>query len=333
MKQLVILRLKVLSRSGSGAVAITTALLLVLFLGLAAIAVDIGHLAIVKSELQRTVDAAALAGAMGLAPYTGSLSNPTPNWVQGQSKAREIIQNAANKADNHIFSETDGTVTYGYWLLRAPAGYVQPPLATTRPTTAVYVPEPAINVTLSRNVTLSFAPIVGVANPRQVTAKAIAILPEAYSVTNIPPIAVSTDTVYDNINGTIVMDISEQDIKIDSNKGTAGWFNLDGENSVPSVLYSDPLTSTTSQIFLVPGTKATLTGLISVGQTIVLPVVNNIEQKVWKTISGFAGFTIDNLGANDMTGHFVTKVFNPYVQMTPYNTSYSPVWGTPRLVN
>jgi Flp pilus assembly protein TadG len=322
-------RLTVLGGSASGAVAVTTAILLAVFLGLAAMAFDIGHLAVVKSELQRTADAAALAGAMGLTPYTGTMANPTPDWQQGQSKAHEVIAKTANEADNQVFSATDGTVTGGYWSLNPPANYSQ--LSTVRPT-ATYQPQPAINVTLNRNVTLFLAPVVGGAGQKTVSATATAIIPETYSVGNIAPVAVSQDTVYNYTDGNKVLDLSDQDVKPQSNKGDAAWFNLDGGNSVPSVRYSQPLTSAQTQIYLVPGTKATLTDTISQGQTIVLPVVDDVTQKASKNIIGFAAFYVQNLDANSMHGHFVNKFFDPSVLPTAYNNTYSPVWGTPRLV-
>ncbi len=164
----------------SGAAAATFAIILTVLCGFVALAVDIGHIVMAKAELQRTADAAALAGAMGLAPYTGPLDNQTPNWSQGESKAHALISNAANKADNQIFSSTDGIINHGYWLLSPPADYVQS-LPQARPTTAAYMPEPAISVTLSRNVTLAFAPLVGISSPKTVSAAATAILPEAYT--------------------------------------------------------------------------------------------------------------------------------------------------------
>ena len=168
----------------SGATAIFFALTLSILCGFVALAFDLGHMFMVRAELQRTADAAALAGVTGLVPYTGS-GPQTPAWASGVAKAHTMISNAANKADNLQFTTTDGTVDYGYWLLSPPADYVQT-LPKARPTTAAYLPEPAITVTVSRNVTLSFAPIVGVSNPRTVSATAIAILPEVYGITGLP---------------------------------------------------------------------------------------------------------------------------------------------------
>ena len=55
-------------RSDSGAVAATTAILMTVLLGFAAYAIDIGHLVLVKSEMQRAADAAALAGVRATLP-------------------------------------------------------------------------------------------------------------------------------------------------------------------------------------------------------------------------------------------------------------------------
>ena len=217
-------------------------------------------------------------------------------------------------------------------MLKPPTDYVQLPLPTVRPTNLAYLPEPAINVTLSRNVHLYLAPLVGVSSPKTVSATAIAILPEDYSTTNIPPIAVDTDTVYKNIGGNLFIDCSEQDIKIQSNKGVAGWFNQSGDNSVPSVRINTPLTSPTSLIYLVPGTKATLTDLMTEGETIVLPVVDAVSQKVWKNIIGWAAFKVDTLGANSMEGHFVNQYFDPNVLPTAGPGIIGGVAGTPKLV-
>jgi uncharacterized membrane protein len=165
----------------SGAAAIVIAIVFALLCGFVGLAVDIGHMVTVKAELQRTADAGALAGATGLLPYNNPGPNQMPNWIQGQNKAQSIINNAANLADNQTFTTTDSTVIYGYWLLKPPTDYVQPPLPTVYPLTPAYLPEPAINVTLSRNVTLYLAPLVGISNPKTVSATATAILPECYS--------------------------------------------------------------------------------------------------------------------------------------------------------
>jgi hypothetical protein len=318
----------------SGAVAIVFALTLTVMCGFAALAFDVGHLMMVRGEVQRTADAAALAGVMGLVPYSNPGPNQLPNWQQGVAKAHTIIQNSANAADNQVFSDTDGTVLYGYWLLKPPPGYVQPPLPTALPPTPAYLPEPAITVSLSRSVPLYFAPLVGVSSPRTVGATATAILPEAYQTTGIPPVAVSWDTVYNTTaTGTVQIDVLEQDVKPQSNKGIAGWFNLDGGNDVPSVRINTPLTSSTDQVYLVPGSKATLMDFITQGQTIVMPIVQDVSQKASCTIIGWAAFKVDTLSANSMTGHFVNQYFDPNVVPTAGSGTIGSVAGAPAIVS
>ena len=255
----------------SGAAAVVFALIIVALCGFVALALDLGHIVRTKTELQRTADAAALAGAMGLMPYIDPGGpNQAPNWVNGQSQAHAVISNSANEADNQSFTITDGTVAYGYWSLTPPAGYVQLPLPQVLPP-AANEPEPAITVTLSRNVTLHFAPLIGVSSPTTVSATATAILPAAYQDTGVPPVAVAYDTVYHGSGKNVTIDVAQQDIKIQSNKGVAGWFNLDGGNSVPSVRIDVPLIASLTSgtnIYLAPGTKATLTDYITQGQTI-----------------------------------------------------------------
>ena len=321
----------------SGAVAVYFLLIFSLLCGIAGMVVDYGNMVRVRAELQRTADAAALAGAAGLLPYTDPTAL-TPNWANAVTKAHTMISNVANQAADLQFTSSDGTVDYGYWLLTPPAGYDQT-LPKARPTTASYLPEPAIKVSVNRAVNLYFAPLIGVTSPRTVSATATAILPEAYKVSNLPPIAVSWDVAYDTHHGTVVADVEEQDIKIQSQKGHAGWFNLNGSNSVPSVRFSDPLVSGTStggtSIYLVPGSKASLTDLISEGETVVVAVVDQVDDKVWKSILGFAAFHIDSLGSNSMTGHFVNQYFDPNVVPYPATEDgmISGVGGTPKLVS
>ena len=319
----------------SGVSAIVFALTLTALCGFVALALDIGHIVRTKSELQRTADAAALSGAMGLMPYIDPGGpNQAPNWVNGQSQAHAMISNSANEADRQAFTITDGTVDYGYWSLTPPAGYVQLPLPKVTPP-AANLPEPAIRVTLSRNVTLYFAPLVGVSSPTTVSAAATAILPAAYQDTDIAPVAVSQDTVYQGIGNNITIYVSDETIKIQSNKGVAGWFNLDGGNSVPSVRIDVPLIASLTSgtnIYLVPGTKATLTDYITQGQILVMPIVADVSQKIWQPIIGWAAFMVDDLGANSMTGHFVDQYFDPNVSPTAGNGIIGAVAGTPKLV-
>ena len=79
-----------------------------MLLGFAALALDIGHMVAVKSELGEGTDAGALAGARAL-----SLVAPAPNWANGQNVATTTVKQ--NKVDTLLL--TNCTVQKGYWDL------------------------------------------------------------------------------------------------------------------------------------------------------------------------------------------------------------------------
>jgi hypothetical protein len=321
-----------LIRDESGASAVIIAIVFFVLCGAIGLAFDIGHMVMVKGQLQRTADAAALAGAMGFVPYNNpGTPDQAPNWVQGQQQAHQIINKAANQADSQIFTSTDGDVLYGYWLLNPPPDYVQLPLPTVRPANTTYLPEPAMMVTLSRNVALHLAPLIGISSPKTVSATAIAILPESYTTTKIPPIAIDSK-VYFNSDGTI--NFSQKNIKIQSQKTIASWFNLDGTNDVPTTRIDKPINECSTLIYLQPGAKATLTDFMTQGETIVLPVVDDqyFDKSTAAPIMAWCAFYITQLDANSMVGHFVNRYFDPNVVPTAGNGIIATVGGTPKLV-
>jgi Flp pilus assembly protein TadG len=323
----------------SGATAVFVALALTAICGFVALGLDVGHMVMAKSELQRTADAAALAGAGGLVPYNGiGTLTPTPDWTQGMSEARTIISNAANQVDSYVFSANDGTVDYGWWCLNTSEGATNTlPLPKARPVSATSLPEPAIQVTVSRNVSLYFAPLVGVSSPQTVTATAVAIVIEGYTTSGVPPITVTPDVAGGwSEDATFEVDPDTQTIKIQSNKGSAGWFNLSGDNDVPSVRVMTPLTVDQSNIYVVPGTKATLTDFITAGDTISIPIVDTVDAKVWRTIHGWARFKVNSVSANSMSGEFVSGAYDPNVTPAPGNPSSGLtglITSTPHLVS
>jgi hypothetical protein len=322
----------------SGAVAVIVAIVFAVLCGFGGLALDIGHMVMVRAELQRTADAAALAGAMGLVPYNNPGPNQTPNWAQGESKAHAIINNAANQSDNQRFTLTEGTIAHGYWLLKPPAGYAQPPLSTAGPFTAGSYPEPAINVTLSRNVTLYLAPVVGISSPKTVSATSTAILTEANNIIGHVPIAVTYDTAFNNVNGTVVIDTTpNQPVTVNSNKNEAGWYTMALNENNPASCIDNPLTAGTdlsaTKIYLQPGAEVTLENqLVQAGMNIVLPVVDSVSQKDAVPIVGFVAFHVDSTSGPVIKGHFVDHYYDPSVVPTEGTEIISGVAGTPKLV-
>ncbi|NDU92109.1 MAG: hypothetical protein G3I10_05785 [Ferrovum sp.] len=137
-----------------GAVAIIVAASLVALLGVTALAVDVGHIFVVRNQTQNAVDAAALRGAAFLyAP-----GSATPNF----SPSGPAVTNATNTVPLNITVTGNDSlaVVANYWKTLNPA-------ASTN--------EAAVEVTLTKQVQLYFAPIFG-KQYTNVTATAIAVV-------------------------------------------------------------------------------------------------------------------------------------------------------------
>jgi Flp pilus assembly protein TadG len=101
----------------SGAVAAVTAIGMVMFVGFAALALDIGHLLVVKNQLQRTADGAAQAGARGLWPNVLPIvsSSSAPNCDVARSRASYIATHANNMVDGAALDTSEVTIQVGHY--------------------------------------------------------------------------------------------------------------------------------------------------------------------------------------------------------------------------
>ena len=102
-----------LNRNQRGVTVVLVAILMVVFLGFAALAVDISHLYVVRNELQNAADAGALAGARVLYNNEGTAVNPGANQV-GHDAAE------ANRSENtpvevNWIGGNEGDVQRGHW--------------------------------------------------------------------------------------------------------------------------------------------------------------------------------------------------------------------------
>jgi hypothetical protein len=96
-----------------GATVIMVALLILVFIGFAAVAIDIGHLLLVRNELQNAADAGCLAGARFLYSDDGMAVNENSNQIAYQA----AIANKSDKApvDVHWAAGNMGDVERGHW--------------------------------------------------------------------------------------------------------------------------------------------------------------------------------------------------------------------------
>ena len=74
----------------SGSVIIIVALLMTLFLGFVALAIDVGHLLVVRNELQNAADATALAGSSYLYPQNPSGLSLSPRLGHGDEPGNQL---------------------------------------------------------------------------------------------------------------------------------------------------------------------------------------------------------------------------------------------------
>jgi len=157
-----------LRRDESGQILVLVVFAAVFLIGMAALAVDIGHGLVVRNELQNAADASSLAGAGNL-----FIPSPGPNWARAEGAASGSI--AWNKSDGQ--SLVNGQVQSGVWnLSQSPAGLQ----SQGTPLNAQNVP--AVRVQVGRapgqnggSVPTFFARIFGM-NSFPVQAQAVAVV-------------------------------------------------------------------------------------------------------------------------------------------------------------
>ena len=101
----------------TGAVAIMVALLLIVFIGFAALAIDLGHLYVVRNELQNAADAGALAGARFLYNDSGTAVNTGANLIAYDAATDNNSEKVS--VDVNWTSGNEGDVQRGHWSFAA----------------------------------------------------------------------------------------------------------------------------------------------------------------------------------------------------------------------
>lgn len=108
-------------KENRGATAVLAAIMIVMFLGLAALAVDIGYGMVTKNELQNIADAAALAATRQLGIIYQNLSYDEQQAYVVGSTDEATIKNAAiqvalqNKAGGSAITVNDQDIVIGTW--------------------------------------------------------------------------------------------------------------------------------------------------------------------------------------------------------------------------
>ncbi len=225
-------------KGSRGSVAAITIVMMVAFFGLLAIVIDLGHLMLVRNQLQNAADAGALAGARAL--YLNNTTG-TPDWAAGQAAALSAVQ--LNKADTQYL--VTAQVQTGYWNTTwspstAPANLLSTGIVPG-PTDA-----PAVKVTVQKMagsnngpVALTFGQIFGISTVNVgglATARVLANPGGPFNFTlfsnlNFPINGSNTVTGSAGTNGLLSINGSEN---ITANAYGVGGVNINGSETIGS---------------------------------------------------------------------------------------------------
>jgi hypothetical protein len=285
-----------LLRNESGAVVVLVAILLTVFLAIAALAIDVGYLASVRNELQNAADASALAGARAFAES----SSPTPNWTLAAATAQSSI--SINKSAG--ITLTDIEVETGYWnLARSPLGLQSTGITPgANDVAAVKARVNKADGSNSGKVQHWFGAFAGKGSSN-VSADAVAVCGYAGAAGSgaLPaPFAIS-DCTSDNMDPGETFRIGSAYHYPDDEAGQFTTF-LVALNQVPAI--RDLITNGNpspveigDNVWIQPGTENSLYEHNNhpsmndfAGKTIVVPVVSrcDLQNRGWAAVSGFA---------------------------------------------
>ena len=318
------------SRRQRGAVAPVVALSMPVLIGVAAFAVDLAYVYLVRNEMQNDADAAALAGAHALIdPATGAL-----RWDAATTQARQSV--GLNSAAGHALS--DATVDTGYWNLKGTPADLQ-----GLPMTPTAWDAPAVSVTLRKQAGQNQGPVQSFfarfwsvqGFDQQVRAVAAPTSPGSVNPGGIFPLAMA-QCLFDNYWDRSVYPPRPQ---IDPATGqpyvfkigsgyhygscaSGEWTSLlDDSNDVGTIRQliakGNPVTLEMGQtIWIEPGTKATLYQTVkncSVAgdrscEYVVVPTVTQTDNHALSPITGFACLRI--LDANNGQKYVLAEMSN-----------------------
>jgi hypothetical protein len=302
---------------------VSVAVVLVVLLGMSAVAIDYGHMVSVSRELHKAADAGALAGARFLVPYVGAPS--TPNWISGQNKASDTA--LLNRADNQAL--TNCLVEYGYWNLitrTLQSSGIAP--------TASHLPAVQVTITKAEGlnggpIRMFFAPILGV-RTRDLSARAAAVIsfPQGVGKGALKPMVATKDIVenYWDRSDPLHPGLPFQFKLGDGNQADDTMWStfkvIDNSNAYTKKLINegnpDPLYIGDS-IHLQPGVRAVDYGPNEMGQfinqTVVLPIVDPVTL-VADTEAPILGFIAFHITGYSQGGQYVEGYFDKNYAIT-----------------
>ena len=325
-----------------GAIAILMAVLFPVLIGFAGLAVDIGHMYVVKSQLKNAADAGALSGARALVPY---IDPSTPDWIAARDKA--ILTVKLNHADNDPL--TDCQVEWGYWSFTT-----NPPSLKSAGIVPTANDFPAMQVKVSKTagqnhgpVKMFLASVLGIM-PADASATSVAIIsfPTGLGAGGLKPL-VATKKIVENYwnrsdpdnpglpfqfklgDGKQADDTMWTTFKVDSNSNDyTKELILNGN---PGDIYIG------DSVYLQPGVRAVDYGPNEMGkfinQTVMLAIVDPVTL-VEQTTAPILDFIAFHITGYSQGGQYIEGYFDKHYVITnpqgvglphnPYSTSNPP---------
>jgi hypothetical protein len=315
---------------------VLVAVSLIMLMGFAGIAIDVGAMMLTRNELQNAADAAALAGAGALyqknvcpAP-PASCYDSAPNWTRGRDTTINAVKPAFGNKVTHVALDSS-VVTWGWWnLTGTPAGMQSPAKSPTVTGDAAAVRVRIVKSTGQNSgpLRLFLAPLMGVnTQPMQASAVAVVSYPSSIAPHESFPTAIN------NCMYGLFWDFTTNSPKIDPLTGLPFVFRIGSSyhygacdsgqwtsmftdaNDVPTVrdliINGNPTpVAIGDSIWIQPGTKNSLYNDVIVPSTTLLPVVQDVSSSTHAKamVMGFGPFMITASvgGASKyIEGHFV----------------------------
>jgi len=207
-----------------GTVFVLVAFLLTVLIGVAALAVDIGYVAISRNQLQNSTDAAALAGAgkLGLIYIAQTWPLSLNSTQEGEIKSVAIAVGQENEAAGQPPNIESSDVIIGYWNSSVNTFSNSPPSGKI-PNAVRVIARPSASGSIPLgSVTTFFAKIFGISNVTvSATATASLTAPCDINPGAMAPFVLSYDHPYCDGNPDIVFTGTDP-------PPCAGWTTLDG---------------------------------------------------------------------------------------------------------
>lgn len=329
-------------RQETGNVAIPFAISLIVLLGMGALVIDLGHLYVVKRQMQDACDAGACAGATALFVNSSGTTFQIPQWANGLTAATNAVQRCqvdgvtlSDFTATSTVTNPDGTTTTisnverGYWSTTWSHGIPATSPANSHllgySSPSTYVPPltppyqyPAVKVTLAKTnggtgtkaaITTYLASVLGM-NTMEVSSSAVAARYYPSTIYNGFPGAVPK-SMFHQVDGVL----QPLDQYMPPNT-----FNISNTSTDPGqwTTYGSETDGTTDN-----GAKAIedlITGAnstVSIGNTIWIP--SGVKSAVYNTIS-------DNCIYNSTTNSPIYMI--PVAEVTGSTTLTTNNWAT-----